>query len=174
MSFLEDLAPFTSLLLRAGLADLLAQHFAGVADALVLVRIGRAQRADIGRHLAQHLLVVAGQHQVRLLVDLQIDAVGQQNFDGVRIAERERRDLALDVGAVADADDVELARESGRDALHGIGGQRARQPVQRGVLIGCRARVRACRRPARRVMPCGNRNRQLALGTFHLQLFADR
>ena len=51
----------------------------------------------------------------------------------MRIAQRERRDLALHVGAIADADDIELAREAGRNALHGVRGQRARQPVQRAL-----------------------------------------
>src|SRR5947209_2220141 len=45
----------------AGLADLFAQLFAGIPDALVLVRIGWSQRADIGCHLSDHLLVVAGE-----------------------------------------------------------------------------------------------------------------
>ena len=119
---------------RAGLADLLLQYFAHIADALVLIRIRLAQRADIRRHLAQHLLVVAGQDQMRLLVDLQIDALGQQNFDRMRIAQRERRDLPFHVRAIADAHDVELSREAGRHALYGIRGQRPREPVQRGMV----------------------------------------
>ena len=53
----------------------------------------------------------------------------------MRIAQRERRNLALHIGAVSGADDIQLARESGRHALHGIRGQRARQAVQRGVLV---------------------------------------
>ena len=72
---------------------------------------------------------------MRLLVDLQIHAVGQQHLDRMRVAQRERGDLALDVGAVADADDVQFPGEPGGDALHGVGGQRAGQPVQRGVLV---------------------------------------
>ncbi len=73
---------------------------------------------------------------MRLLIDLEIHAVGQQDLDGVRIAQREGGDLALDVGAVADADDIQLPGESGRNALHRVGGQRARQPVQRRVIVG--------------------------------------
>ena len=61
---------------------------------------------------------------------------GSSNFDRMRIAQGERRDLALHVGAVADADDVQFAREPARDALHGIRGQRARQPVERRLLVG--------------------------------------
>ena len=61
---------------------------------------------------------------------------GSSNFDRMRIAQREGRDLALDVGAVADADDVQLAREPARDALHRVRRQRARQPVQRRMLVG--------------------------------------
>ncbi len=54
----------------------------------------------------------------------------------MRIAQRERGDLALDVGAVADAHDIQFAREPAGHALHGIGGERARQPVQRGMVVG--------------------------------------
>src|SRR3569833_2145413 len=58
---------------RAALTDLLAQHFAGITDALVLVRIGLAKRADIGRHLAEQLLIEARENQVGLLIDFEID-----------------------------------------------------------------------------------------------------
>ena len=57
--FSRSCESFTSYLRsRRDLADLLLQHFARIADALVLVRIRFAQRANIGRHLAEQLLVV--------------------------------------------------------------------------------------------------------------------
>ena len=93
------------------------------------------------------------QDQVRLLVDLQIDAVRQQELDRVRIAEREGRDLALDVGAIADADNIQLARESGGDTLDGVRGQRARQPVQRRVLVAVALTLERAVRSARRGCP---------------------
>ncbi len=72
---------------------------------------------------------------MRLLVDLQVHTVRQQNFDRMRVAQHERGDLAFDVGAVAGAHNVQLPHETGRHALNGVGGQRPRQPVQRGELV---------------------------------------
>src|SRR5512146_2420155 len=54
-------------LLRSGLADLLLQLLAHVANALVLVRVGRAQRAHVGGDLAHFLPVDAADRQPRLL-----------------------------------------------------------------------------------------------------------
>ena len=48
----------------------------------------------------------------------------------VRVAEREDHLLALHLGAVADADDVELALEAVGHAGHGVGHQAARQAVE--------------------------------------------
>src|SRR5262245_47440644 len=62
-------------LLRAGLAGLLLQHFAGVADALLLVGVRLAQAADVGRDLADELAVDARHRDVRLLVDRDVDPV---------------------------------------------------------------------------------------------------
>src|SRR5579859_8039132 len=103
--FFESFAIGSSRLLggRAGLAYLLAQRFAGIADSLVLIRIGRTQRADIRGDLPHQLLVVTTQDEMCLLIDLQVDALGQQHFDRMRIAQRECRNFAFDVGAVSDA-----------------------------------------------------------------------
>src|SRR6267142_1302568 len=58
--------PATSLL-RSGLSDLLLQTLARIANAFVLVRIGRTQRAHLCRHLAYFLAVNARDAQFRLL-----------------------------------------------------------------------------------------------------------
>ena len=42
---------------------------------------------------------------------------------------------AFDVGAVADADDVQFPGEAGGDTLDGVGRQRAGQTVQRGMTV---------------------------------------
>src|SRR5579864_8143660 len=171
MSFFESRAMLLRSSARAGLADLLAQRFAGVTHALVLVRIGRTQRAHIRGHLAQQLAIRTRQHQMRLLIDFEIDSVRQIEFDGVRITQREGRDAALHVATVADADDIQLAREAAGDALHRIRGQRARQPMQRGEFIAIALQfkrpVLLRERHARR-----HRNALLALGAFDVQLSA--
>ena len=65
--------------------------------------------------------------------------------------------------------DVQLARESGRNTLHRVGGQRARQPVQRGLIVAIALKlddpVFLRQRDARR-----HRNGLLALRPFDRQL----
>src|SRR6185503_12734097 len=74
----------------SGLARLLLQHLAHVADALLLVRVGLAQAADLRRHLAHLLTVDAGDGDpVGLGVDRDLDAGRDRIHDGMRIAERE-------------------------------------------------------------------------------------
>ena len=90
----------------------------------------------------------------------------------MRVAQREGGDLALDVGAVADAHDVQLPREAGGDALHGVGRQRPRQPVQRGVLVG-RALHFELAVGLLDVIPSGIGTVKLALRARHFQLLAD-
>ena len=129
-------------------------------------------RPNIRRHLAHKLAVVPAQHQVRLLIDLEIYAIGQQDLDGMRVTQRESRDLALDIGTVADADDIEFTNESGRNALHRIGGERAGQSVQRRVIVGVAHEVE----PAILLYDLdagGNRHSERALGSRDLQLLAD-
>ena len=106
------------------------KHFAGVAHALLLVRIGLAQAADVGRNLSHQLAVDARDGDVRLLLDDDVDARGHVEHDRVRVPEREDDLLASELRAVADADDVELALEPFGDAEHAVGGQAAREAVK--------------------------------------------
>src|SRR4029078_4228334 len=55
--------------LCARLSSLLLQHFAGIADALLLVGIRLAQTSNVRGHLADGLAIDAGDGDVRLLVD---------------------------------------------------------------------------------------------------------
>ncbi len=61
-------------LFRARLSGLLLQHFAGVADALLLVGIRLAQTSNVRRHLSDRLAIDAGHRDVRLLVDRDVDS----------------------------------------------------------------------------------------------------
>ena len=87
-------------------------------------------RADVGGHLADQLPVDAGHGDVRLLVDRDLDPVGDVEHHRVRVAEREDDLLALDLGAVADADDVEVLAEALGHALDGVGDEAAREAVE--------------------------------------------
>src|SRR5918992_250096 len=64
------------LVLLGGLAGLAAHGLARVAHALALVRVGLAQRADLGRDLADLLLVDALDGQPGRRADLERDPVG--------------------------------------------------------------------------------------------------
>ena len=100
---------------------------------------GGRSAANIRGDLADLVLVRAGHGHVRLLFDRDLNSFGNRKLDRMRIAEREDHVLALDLGAIADADDVQVLLEAGGDAGDGVGDQRARQAVQRAVLVRLRA-----------------------------------
>src|SRR4051812_4902390 len=94
------------------LAGLAQDALVGVSDPLALVGLGLAELADVGGHLADELLVGTQHHDARGLGHVEGDAVGGVDVHGVGEAELEldlRR--ALRDGAVADADDLEVAGE---------------------------------------------------------------
>src|SRR5271157_11372 len=121
--------------LGARLARLLLQTLAGDADVLLLVRVWRTQRANVRGHLADLRLVRAAHHDVRLLFDRNLNAIGNGKLDGVGLAEGESHGLAFQLGAIADAHDVEILLEALGDAMNGVGQKRARQPVQCAILF---------------------------------------
>src|SRR5262245_34149304 len=121
----------------AGLADLLLQLFARVADALLLVRVGFPQAADVGGHLSNQLPVDAGHRDVRLLVDRDIDPVRDVEHDRMRVAERKLHLLPFELGAISDADDVELLLEAFGHAGHRVGHETAGEAVELLQLVVC-------------------------------------
>src|SRR5262245_43703363 len=108
----------SSLRRLAGLAE---DALVGVADALALVRLGLADLADVGRHLADQLLVGTQHRDPGRRRDLEGDPLGRVDQDGMREAE-----LQLDLGralrgrAVPDVDDLELPCEALRHAGHHV------------------------------------------------------
>src|SRR3954447_9465674 len=125
------------------LTDLSSDVLALVADALALVRLGRANLADLGRGLADDLLVDAADDDLRRHGHLELDPLAGLDLDRVRVA-----DLQLQVGprqrcAVPDALDLEALLEPVRHTLDHVRDQRARQAVQRAILAAIgRARHR--------------------------------
>src|SRR5207244_3473762 len=90
-----------SLTMRRGtLADLPADVLALVADALALVRLGRAHLADLGGRLPDHLLVRALDEDLRRRRHLEGDALARLDRDSVRIADAQLEIGALERGAV--------------------------------------------------------------------------
>src|SRR2546421_7141550 len=118
------------------LAGLLLQPLTGDAHALLLVGVGRTQRAHIRGNLADLAFVRAAHDDVRLLLDGDLNAFRNRKFNRVRLAEREGNQFALQLGAIADAHDVELFLETGGHAVNGVGNQRAREAMKGAVLFG--------------------------------------
>src|SRR6185437_3399246 len=104
-----------------------------VANALALVRLGRALLADDRRRLAHELLGDAPHDHARRLWHLELDAVGGCDRHGVRVADGQLQVLALQLRAVADALDLQTLLVARRDTLDHVGHERAREPVQRTV-----------------------------------------
>src|SRR5581483_3009691 len=122
--------PSDAALFRSCLAGLLLEHFAGVAHALLLVGIGLAQPADVRRDLTDELSIHAGDGDVRLLLDRDVDPGRDLEHDRMRVPEREHHLLPLHLRAVPDADDVELLLVAFGHAEHGVGDEAASQPVK--------------------------------------------
>src|SRR3954463_7361091 len=100
-------------LLARGLTRLAANDFVGVLDAFALVRIGLAERTDLGGGLSDFLLVDAGDGDVvGFRLDGDVDPFRDGEAHRMRVSQREHHFLPLDLGTIADADDVELALEA--------------------------------------------------------------
>src|SRR6266540_5372049 len=123
------------LVLLGGLAGLALHVLVDVPDALALVRLGWAALAEIGRHLADELLVGAPHHDTGGLGDLERDALGrlERHRVGKPHLELELR-RALGLGPVGDPDDLELAAEPLGDAHDHVVHERTGQAVERTVL----------------------------------------
>src|ERR1700726_4406732 len=102
--------------LRASLASLLLQALASDANAFLLVGVGRTQRANVRGHLPDLPLVRAADHEVRLLVDRDLNALGNLELDGMRLAQGESNRFAFELRAISDADDVQILLEALCDA----------------------------------------------------------
>src|SRR5712664_2985130 len=122
--------------LRASLASLLLQALASDANTFLFVGVGRTQRANVRGHLADLPLVRAADHEVRLLVHRDLNALGNLELDGMRLAERASNPFAFQLRSVSDPDDVQILLEALRDAVHRVGDERAGEPVQRAMIFG--------------------------------------
>ena len=114
----------------AGLAGLAADDLAGVADALALVGLRLALCADAGGHVADQLLVDAGDGQAGGVLHLEGDAGRRVDLDRVAVAQVELELAADQLGAVADAGDLEALAVAGGHAGDHVGDQGAGQAVE--------------------------------------------
>src|SRR5438552_2214119 len=90
----------------------------------------------------------------------------------MRVAQRERGDLSLHVGAVTDTDDIQLPCETGADALNSVRGKRTRQAVQRGMIVARALDVQSVR-GLLEADPRRDRHGELTLRASYFQLIAD-
>src|SRR3990170_7281247 len=119
----------------ASFARLQPDPLARVADALALVRVRLADRADPRGHLADKLLVDPGDTDAVRLGHLEGDACGRRDLYRVAEADLQRERVPLLGGAIADALDLQVHFEPFRDAADHVGQQRSRQPVQGLVVV---------------------------------------
>src|SRR3989449_8617384 len=122
--------------LRAGLAGFLLEPFAGQADAFLLVRVRRTQAANVCRNLPDLALVGAADHQMGLLIHADVDPFGNREDDRMRIPETEVYRIALQLGAEADAHNVQFLLEALRNTVTGVGNHPPGKPGQRPLPSG--------------------------------------
>ena len=73
----------------AGLAGLATDDLARVTHAFALVGLGLAHRSDTGGHVADELLVDTRHRESGGVLDLERDALGRIDLDGMAVAEAE-------------------------------------------------------------------------------------
>src|SRR6185295_18487888 len=122
----------------AGLAGLAADLLARVADALALVGLGLARRADGRGDLADQLLVDADDRQAGRALDLEADALGRVDLDRVAVAQVQLELAAVERGAIADARDLEALPIAVADPDHHVIDEGPREAVELlvGLLLG--------------------------------------
>src|SRR5438874_4792595 len=113
------------------LSDLAAHVLALVTNALALVRLGRAHRANLGGGLADLLLVDSLHDYLGRRRDLKQDPLPRLDHDRVGVADVELEVGAAERGAVPDALDPETALEALRHALDHVRDERPGKAVER-------------------------------------------
>src|SRR4051812_29608416 len=116
------------------LTDLPRHVLVRVADALALVRLGRAHLADPRGDLADGLLGVALDDDLGRRRDLELDPLGRRHRHRVRVADLKLDVAALQDRAVADALDLEALLEALGHAGDHVRDQRAGEAVERAVV----------------------------------------
>src|SRR6266487_865339 len=105
-----------------------------VADPLALVGLRRPHLADLRCRLSHHLLVDALDDDLGRRRHLEGDALARPHRYRVRVAHRELEVGALELGAVADAVDLQPLLEAFRNAVDHVRDQRPREAVKRTVV----------------------------------------
>src|SRR5690606_7877191 len=85
---------------------------AAIFDALALIGFGLTPTADFRRDLADLLLVDTADRDRRIVRRLDLDTLGHREVDVVAVAELQLQILALRIGAIANAGDLEHLRKA--------------------------------------------------------------
>src|SRR5262249_50817278 len=126
--------PVLLLLAASGLTRLAGLHthdLARIADALALVWLWLADRANVRCDLSHELLVDAGDRHLVRPLDREGDAFGRNHLHRMRVADLEDEVLSNLRHAVADALKLQRLREAILDAVDHVGQQRTREAMQR-------------------------------------------
>src|SRR5215210_959074 len=119
------------ILLGSRLAGLAADLLAYVANTLPLVRLRRAHRSELGRHLSHQLLVCPFDLDHGVVVHRDLDALGSLVLDRMGVAHDQVHPIRLCLGLVPDTLDLEALGEAFGDPLDHVLYQRPGQAVQR-------------------------------------------
>src|SRR5215212_4688441 len=122
----------------AGLAGLAADLLAGVANALALVGLGLARRADSCGDLADELLVDADDGQPGRVLDLEADPLRRVDLDRVAVPQVQLELPPDERSTIADARDLERLPVAVRHPDDHVVHERAREPVELLVGLGLR------------------------------------
>ncbi len=110
--------------------------FAGVQDALAVVRLGASLIADVGRELTNEMLVWASDRDLRATIDVELDTRGRRQIYGVAEANVELYVLAHWLGVPTDADNIEHLGVALSDANnHVLDAAASRAPLRSGATI---------------------------------------
>src|SRR3546814_160978 len=100
------------ILLPGRLTSLAATPHIVALAALTLVGVGLPQRPDLGRDLADLLLIDSAHDDVAgLPIDIDLNPLGNGEAHRMGVAELEHRLTALDLGAISHPHDIELTLE---------------------------------------------------------------
>src|SRR5262252_3695918 len=108
------------------LAFLAADRLRRIFDAFTLVRLRRAEGADLGSDLTDPLTVGPAYGNGGRSVARDLDIAGDRISDFVTVAELQVEPISLDRGAIADTIDFERDREPFRHPGHHVANQRTR------------------------------------------------
>merc|ERR1712100_553999 len=116
-------------LFLAGLSGLADDPLVHVLDAFALVRLRWADGANLGRLVADKLLVCAADGDLGVVLNREGDTFWGIHLHWMAVAGTDHQLLALDLGPVANADDFQFLGVALRDPFNHVGHEGAAKAV---------------------------------------------